>query len=199
MNKNTEAKAQAIQEVLDLLNPPEAARGALRAKLSDMSLPELKKELKHHQDIKESDARIEAALDTLQAHNRGLNALADLKKLLTGPAAGLDSQGYGALITLIKEFYVGCRRDFLREISSVVLPPPAPKPAPAPEEDLTQTLADSLEWTKIAGKAHLYRTARYKGQYVALLKVVSPGMFSIETQAHAKLVVPFSELSQFGL
>lgn len=69
-----------------------------------------------------SNNRITKALQLLQSHNRGLNALADFKKLARGMASGLDSAGMDALVVLTQEFANG-KRDFLQLISSVVLPP----------------------------------------------------------------------------
>ena len=72
-------------------------------------------------NIKQSDKRIEKALGILEAHNRGLNVLADFKRL-SNMASGLDSEGMRALMVLTDEFAKG-RRDFLAQISAVVLPP----------------------------------------------------------------------------
>ena len=76
---------------------------------------------KQSSDIEASDKRIAAALTVLKGHNRGLNVLADLKRL-SNMASGLDSQGMRALVVLVQEFSKG-RRQFLGEISAVVLPP----------------------------------------------------------------------------
>lgn len=79
---------------------------------------------KSKMNIKQSDKRIKEALSVLGAHNRGLNVLADFKRL-TNMASGLDSEGMKALCVLVEEFSKG-RRDFLGQISCVVLPPKAP-------------------------------------------------------------------------
>ena len=72
-------------------------------------------------NIKQSVKRIKDALAILQAHNRGLNVLADFKRL-SNMANGLDSEGMSALVVLTNEFSKG-RREFLGQISAVVLPP----------------------------------------------------------------------------
>lgn len=66
--------------------------------------------------IAKSNKRIEEALDTLAAHDRGQCALQDLRRLFTGPAKGLDSAGAKAVLALCEEFFLNARRDFVKPI-----------------------------------------------------------------------------------
>lgn len=65
--------------------------------------------------IRESDKRLKAAIEILSSHERGRAALADFKKMMTGPASGLDGQSGRALLTLIQEYLAG-RRDYLQNL-----------------------------------------------------------------------------------
>jgi len=91
----------------------------------DMNEPtaaEMRKRAGRARSIKISDKKIKESLEFLQSHNRGLNALADFKRLAKGEARGLDIVGMQCLVTLLIEFSKG-RREFLEQIKDVVLPP----------------------------------------------------------------------------
>jgi hypothetical protein len=73
-----------------------------------------------------SNWRINNALTTLSAHQRGQDTLHDLRRFITGPASGLDLQGMKALQALIQEWSIG-RRGFLDTLSMHTSPPKAKK------------------------------------------------------------------------
>lgn len=63
--------------------------------------------------IAKSDVRISKAIKVLSESARGQNVMRDLRKLLSGEASGLDSQGQKALLALVAEFSKNQRRNFL--------------------------------------------------------------------------------------
>lgn len=65
--------------------------------------------------IERSDKRIQSAVATLQASERGQQTLRDLKKMCDNGADGLDLSGMSALVVLIREVAYG-RREFLHAI-----------------------------------------------------------------------------------
>lgn len=66
--------------------------------------------------VAESDARLAAAVSQLSRSERGRAALASFAGLvMRGPAAGLDSKNWEALVAVVQEAAAG-RRDFLSEV-----------------------------------------------------------------------------------
>ncbi len=95
----------------------------------------------------ESNARITDAVRILSQHNRGQNALCELKRLFEGPAQGLDLVGQAALVTLVREFALGGRREFIKGLPSVVLPPKplvAPTPKPSAYSELEKIFGEGF-------------------------------------------------------
>ncbi len=87
-----------------------------------MKNKEAVKRAKLNRQIRLSDTRIFNALQVLGANNRGQNALAEFRRFAEGMASGLDLPGQKALKILFEEWLAG-RRNFLQDISPVVLPP----------------------------------------------------------------------------
>lgn len=61
------------------------------------------------------------------------------------------------------------------------------------------SLTPSEIWKEIAGKAHLYSTAKYAGRWVKVLRVVSDGTFSIQHPVFGEMHAGCHELTDYCL
>lgn len=62
--------------------------------------------------IRDSDLRIDAAIENLKSSNRGTRALRDFRRMMDNGASGLDCGNQEALLCLFREYMAG-RRDFI--------------------------------------------------------------------------------------